>query len=184
MRGDSCTAQKVQDGPKINSTSFGVKLEPPDLPCRDGVLVEAGDAAPNSCLPSLEMRSSTAAGGVVPTGKTSTATEPIFNQPPLWFCATEETDSKASSKETDQRTSTLYTSYDRSVFQETNLSAAPCYRRVVETKSRQNTTFEPGGLQGHLRVCPFLGSWRAMVCGDAVCAGAAGKGCSSFWEDR
>ena len=28
MHGDSCTAQKVQDGPKT-STSFGVKAEPP-----------------------------------------------------------------------------------------------------------------------------------------------------------
>ena len=34
MRGDSCTtAQKVQDRPKT-SISFGVKAEPPDLPCR------------------------------------------------------------------------------------------------------------------------------------------------------
>ena len=62
MHGDSCTAQKVQDGPKI-STYFGVKANPPALPCRDDVLVEEGAAAPKSCLPSLEMRSPTAAGG-------------------------------------------------------------------------------------------------------------------------
>ena len=36
---DSCTAQRVQDGPKI-STCFGVMAEPPALPCRDDVLVE------------------------------------------------------------------------------------------------------------------------------------------------
>ena len=60
--GDSCTAQRVQDGPKT-STCSGVMAEPPALPCRDGVLVENGAAAPKSCLPPLEMRSPKAAGG-------------------------------------------------------------------------------------------------------------------------
>ena len=59
MHADSCTAQKVQDGPKT-STSFGMKAEPPDLPCREHVLVENGAASPKSCLPSSEMRSPTA----------------------------------------------------------------------------------------------------------------------------
>ena len=50
MRGDSCTAeQKLQDGPKTSIT-FGVEAEPPDLPCREGVLVEDGATAPESCL--------------------------------------------------------------------------------------------------------------------------------------
>ena len=71
-RGDSCTAQSVQDGPKT-STCFGMMAEPPDLPCRDDVLVENGAVSPKSCLPSLEMRSPTAAGGLVPTGEVSTA---------------------------------------------------------------------------------------------------------------
>ena len=39
--GDSCTAQKVQDGPKT-STCFGVMAEPPDLPSRGDVLVKNG----------------------------------------------------------------------------------------------------------------------------------------------
>ena len=94
IHGDSCTiAQKVQDGP-TTSISFGVKAEPPDLPCRDDVLVEGGDAAPTSCLPSLKMRTTTAAGGLVPTGKTSTATETTSNEPLLRFYATEETNPK------------------------------------------------------------------------------------------
>ena len=39
VHGDSCTAeQKVQDGPKT-SISFGMMAEPPDLPCREDVLV-------------------------------------------------------------------------------------------------------------------------------------------------
>ena len=71
--GDSCTAQRVQDGPKI-STGFSVMTKPPALPCRDDVVVDNGAAAPKSCLPSLEMRSPTAAGGLLPTGEASVAT--------------------------------------------------------------------------------------------------------------
>ena len=79
MRGDGFSARRVELGPNTNSNNFGVKAEPPALPCRDGVVVESGDAAPKSCLPSLEIRSSTAAGGLVPTGEASTATEANFN---------------------------------------------------------------------------------------------------------
>ena len=61
-------------------------------------MVESGDAAPKSCLPSLEMRTTTAAGGSVPTGKTSTATKTNFNQPHLRFYSTEQTDSEVSCK--------------------------------------------------------------------------------------
>ena len=71
--GDSCTAQKVQDGRKI-STCFGVMAKPPALPCRNDVVVENGAAAHNLYLPSLEMRSPTAAGGLLPTDKASIAT--------------------------------------------------------------------------------------------------------------
>ena len=169
MRGDSFSARWLEHGPNTNSISFGVKAEPPALPCRDVVVVESSDAAPKSCLPSLEMRSPTAAGGLVPTGEastptdtSSTATETNFYQPPLRSYTIEETDSEANSKETNLRTSTPYASYDSSVFQESNLSAAPYCRRVVETKSRQNRTFDPGSSQGRLRACPFLRSWRAF----------------------
>ena len=51
MHGDSFSDSRVDPGPKTsNSTSFGVKAEPPALPCRDGVVVENGAAAPMSCL--------------------------------------------------------------------------------------------------------------------------------------
>ena len=81
MHGDSCTtAQKVQDGQKT-SISFGVSAEFSDLSCREDVLVEDGATSPESCLPSLEMRSSTVAGGLVPTDETSTATEITVNKP-------------------------------------------------------------------------------------------------------
>ena len=148
MRGDSCTAeQKVQDGPKASIT-FSVEAEPPDLPCREDVLAEEGATSPESCLPSLEMRSSTAAGGLVSTGEASIATETNLNQPHLRFCSIEDTGLEANCK----RTSTPYASYDSSSFW--RLLAAPYCRRVVETKSRQNRTFDPGGSQGHLRACP------------------------------
>ena len=178
MHGDSCTtAQKVQDGPKTSIT-FGMEAEPPDLPCGEDVLIEDGATTPKSCLPSLEMRSPTAAGGLVTTGKASTATETNFNQPPLRFCSTEETDLKANCK----RTSTPYASYNSSsVFQERNLSATPNCRRTVGTKSRQNRTFDPGGSQGHLRACPFLGPWSALVCGEVIRAGAAGDELQRFF---
>ena len=118
MRGDSFSACRVEPGPNTNSTSFGVKAEPPALPCRDDVVVESGDAAPKSCLPSLEMRSPTAAGGLVLTGKASTTTETNFYQPSLRFYSAEETDSEANSKEIHLRTLTPYVSYDSSGFQE------------------------------------------------------------------
>ena len=153
MHGDSCTtAQKVQDGSKT-SISFGVKAEPPDLLCRDDVLVEGSDAASTSCLPSLEMRTTIAAGGLVPTSKTSTATETTSNEPLLRFYATEE----PNPKEKKIWTSIPSAWYDSSFWK---LLAAPYCRRVVETKLMQNRTFDPGGSQGHLRACPFLGSRR------------------------
>ena len=168
MRGDSCTTeQMVQDGPKTSIT-FGVKAEPPDLPCRDDVLVEGDDAAPRSCLPSLEMRSLTAAGGLLPTVEASTATRTTSNEPLLRFYATEEMNPEEGLKKENLWTSTPYASYDSSVFQNSNLPAATYCRGFVGTKSRQNRTFDPGGSRNHLRACPFLGSWRALVFDEAV----------------
>ena len=178
MCGDGFSARRVEPGPNTNSASFGVKAEPPAVPCRDHVVVESGDAASESCLPSLEMRSSTAAGGLVPTGETSTAKETNSNQQPLRFYSTEETDLEASCK----KISIPSASYDSSsVFQERNLSATPYCRRVVDTKSGQNRTFDPGDSRGHLRACPFLGSWRAWVCGEVIRAGAAGDELQRFF---
>ena len=82
--GDSSTSKKVQAGP--SSTCFGMKAEPPALPRRDDVLVDIGAAALKPCLSPVEMRTLTAAGGLLPTGKIATATKIIFHQLPLWFC--------------------------------------------------------------------------------------------------
>ena len=143
MRGDCSSARQVEPGP-TNSTSLGMKAEPPTLSCRDVNVVECGAAAFKSCLPSMEMRTSTAAGGLVPTGDASKASETTLDEPPLRFCLTEETDLKAE----NSRTSIPSASYDSSsVFQERNLSATPYCRRVVDTKSGQNRIFDPGGSQ-------------------------------------
>ena len=123
--GDSCTAQRVQDGPKI-STCFGMMAEPPALLCRDDVVVENGAAAPKSCLPSLEMRSLTPAGGLLPTGEVSIATRTTFNQPLLRLYSIEETSSK--------KISTPYVSRDSSFFQKIDVPAASSCRKVIETK--------------------------------------------------
>ena len=175
MRGDSFSARRVESGLSTSSTSFDVKTEPLALPCRDDVGVENGDAAPKSCLPSLEMCSSTAVGGLFPTGETSTG-ETTVNKPLLQFYSTEEEDSKKE----NLRTSIPSAWYDSSFWK---LLPAPYCRRVVDTKSRQNRTFDPGGSQDHLRACPFSGSWRALVYDKVVRAGAAGKDWSSCLED-
>ena len=154
MRGDCSSARQVEPGPD-NSTSFGMKAEPPALiPCRHVSVVECGAAAVKSCLPSMEMRTSTAAGGFVSTGDTSKVSETTLDEPPLRFCLTGEPDLKAE----NSRTSIPSASYDSgSDFEERNLSAPPYCRRVVDTKSGQNRTFDPGGSRGHLRACPFWG---------------------------
>ena len=62
MCGDCFSACRVEPGPTTNSTSLGMKADPPALPCRDDSVVECGSAAFKSCLLSMEMRPSTAAG--------------------------------------------------------------------------------------------------------------------------
>ena len=131
MHEDGFSAHRVEPGPNTNSTSFGVKAEPLALSCRDDV-VESGNAASESCLPSLEMRSSTAAGGLVPTGEASTASETTSNKPLLRFYETEEMNPEADSRMEDSWTLTPSASYDSSSFW--RLFAALCCYGVVESK--------------------------------------------------
>ena len=173
MRGDYFSTNRVEPGPNTNSTSFGTKTEPPALPCRDDVVVESGAAASESCLPSMEMRSSIAADGLVPTSEASKASETTSNEPLLRFYETEEMNPEGDSKMEDSWALTPSASYDSSSFW--RLFAAPYCYRVVETKSRQNRIFDLGDSRGHLRACPFLGRWRALVCGEVLRAGAAGE---------
>ena len=152
--GDSGTAKRVQAGPTC-STSFGVKAEPPAILYRDDVLVENGTAAPKSCTSPLKMRTPTAIGSLLPTDKTSTATKTTFHQLPLWFYPT---------KGIKLRT---YASYYSSFGWINNQQVHFC-PRVIETKSGQNLVFDPDGSVGRLRASPFLGTWRALFCGEVL----------------
>ena len=133
-----------------------MKAEALDLPCRDDVLVDNDAAAPKSCLSPLEMRSSTAAGGLLPTGKTSTATRTTLDQPPVWFYPTEET---------NLRTSVQYASYD-SISWRINNQQVSFWPRAIEIKLGQNLVFDPSVSTRRLRACPFLGTWRVLLCGE------------------
>ena len=64
------------------------------------------------------------------------------------------------------------------------IACCPSCWRVIETKSMQDRMFGPGDFQGRLRACPFLGSWRALLCGEVMRVGAAGGGCSIFRKRR
>ena len=124
MHGDCFSARRVKPGPTTNSTSFGVKAEPPALPYRDDIVVESGLAAPKSCLLFKEMRSPSAAGGLLPTGEAFSATRTTLNKHPLRYYSTEETDSK-----TNWRTRTRYVSYDSNF-----LPATYSFQMIFETK--------------------------------------------------
>ena len=136
-------------------------------------MIENGAAAPKSCLSPLEIRTTIAAGGLLPTGETSTATRTTFDYLALWFCQTEKTHSK--------RISTPSAWYDSS-FRRNKRFAAPSCRRVIDTKSGQNRMFGPGGSRDRFRACLFLGTWHALLCGKAMRVGAADDDLQRFWR--
>ena len=144
--GDSCSAKRVQAGPK-SSTGFGMKAEAPALPRRDDVLIDNGAAAPKSCFSPLEMRTPTVTGGLLPAGKASPKMRITYSQPRLRFCPPEETNS--------ERTSIQYASYYSSFWWINNQLAAPSWQRVIQTKLR-TLEFDPRGATGRLRACPFF----------------------------
>ena len=55
----------------------------PALPSRDNALIDKGAAAPKPCLSPVEMRTLTAAGGLLPTGIASSATRISSYHSPL-----------------------------------------------------------------------------------------------------
>ena len=159
MHGDSCSSNRVDPDP-MYSTSFGDDCTGPlALPCsRKDVLVDNGATAPKSCRPPLEIRTRTVAGALLPTGESSTATKTTFDYSTLWLCQTAETHF--------ERTSIPSAWYDDSSFRRNKQLAAPSCRRVIDTKPGQNRMFDPGGSQGRLRVCLFLGTRCALLCGE------------------
>ena len=79
ISGDNLLPSQVDTDP-ICLTTFGDdSTESPALPrTRDHALVDNGAAAPKPCLSPAEMRTRTAAGGLLPAGTASTVTGIIF----------------------------------------------------------------------------------------------------------
>ena len=161
ISGDSSSAQVDPD--PMCLTSFGYdSTGPPALPCsRDDVLGDKGAAAPKPCFSPIEMRTLTAAGGVLPTGTASTAMRTIFPRP-LFSWNLGET--KKRIRWTNNQLVLLYS------------------RRVIQTKSRQTLVFDAGGSTRRLRACPFLGGWSALLCEEAFIQALNGtRGWSVSW---
>ena len=121
-----------------------------------------------------KMRTPTAVGGLLPAGKASTTTRITYNQSRRRFCPTEETNSK--------RTSIKYASYYSSFWRINDQLAAPFCRSVIERKSGQTLVIDHGGSTGHLRACPFLGTWRAVLYGEVLVWAPAGDDFECFWQ--
>ena len=148
MHGDRCSANRVDPDPTC-STSFGDDCTgPPALPCsREDTLVNNSAAAPKSCLSPSEMCSPTAADGSLPTGEISTTTKTTFDYPTLWFCLIEVLNFVSS---------ILYVSY---------FSKAPSGRGSAK-QNQGKIGCSILAVLSRLRVCPLLGTWRALLCGE------------------
>ena len=131
-------------------TSFGDKdyTEPPALPSRDDALVNQGHEVAKPCLSPVEIRKSISADSLQRAGATSTTKTQGTNFPPQLL--------PRSFRETSEEKKISTT---RQTFAKYNCSWHP---KVIETKSRQNMVFDPGGLSDCLCGCPF---WE----GDARC---------------
>ena len=141
MNGDSSFA-RVDYGP-MSLASFGMIAVPSAVPCKDDALVNRGAEAPKPCLSPGDIRTTTTAGGLLPTGTASAAMMTIFSRPlPCW---------------------TLGEKTKRIALTNFNQFALPYWRKVIQTKSRQTLVFDPGGCSGRLRGCPFLGGSHTLL---------------------
>ena len=153
--GDSSSA-RVNDGP-TSLTSFRMIAGPlaPER-CIGDALVNNFAEAPKPHLPPMEVRVlSSATGGVLPAGTASTAMRTIFPLPPLsWIIYETKVMCKYSSA-TDGKMNF-------------NQLAPPCWRKVIQTKSRQTLLFDSGGCSSHLRDRLFLRGRRTLLRGGSV----------------
>ena len=129
-------------------TSFGDdSTEPLALPpCRDNAMVDKDAAASNPCLSLVEMRTSTAAGGLLSAGTAFTSLRSVVFQPLFFWTLGEKT------KERTSQTNN-------------NKLAPPYWKNVIQMKSRQTLVFDPGGCTGRLRDYSFLGGRYALRIG-------------------
>ena len=144
--GDINSSARVDHDPMCLTSFSGNSTEPTILPCRYDAVVDKGTEAPKPCLSPFEIRTLTAAGGLLPARTASTAMRAIFPRPLF---------SLSLGEETEKRTS-------RTNF---NQLAPRCWRKVIPTKSRQTLVFDPGHRLGHLRGCQFLKGRYALRSG-------------------
>ena len=80
MDGDSSSARVDYGSTSLASFGTIAEVSAPETSIRDA-LVDKGAEAPKPCLPPAEMRTPTAAGGLLPAGIASTATRTTFSRP-------------------------------------------------------------------------------------------------------
>ena len=142
--GDSCSAKRVDAGP-TSSTSFGMTAKTPVLPRRDTVLVNKGVEALMPHLPPMEVR--------------------CYHPPPVANCLPAQPLQRWGPSFPD--CFFLGASVKRSRNEPAGQPAPPPYwTRVIQTKPRHTLVFGSGGFTDLLRACPFLGRWRALLCGE------------------
>ena len=146
MNGDSSFARV--DFVSTSLTSFGMIAEPPAPEKSIGdALVDKDAEELKPCLLPVEMRTPTAAGGLLPAGTASTGMRTIFSRLQSSWTLGDMTKKRTS-----------WTNF--------NQLAPLCWRKVIQTKSRQTLVFDPGGCcSGRLRSCPFLGGRHALLSG-------------------
>ena len=107
----------------------------------------------------VEMRTLTAAGGLMPTGTASITMRTIFVRQFFSWSLDEKTEKSTSRTNFHQLTPC-------------------CWREVTQNKFRQTLAFDSGGCTGRLRGCRVLGGWHALRRGwvrlDAEMASEAG----------
>ena len=112
--GDSCSTKKVDPDLICLSSSGDDFTEPPALSsCKDDAMVDKGAAASKPRLSLVEMRTPTAAGGLLPTDTASTVMRTIFSRPLLSWTLGEKIKERTSRTNNNQ----LIPPYRKSVIQ-------------------------------------------------------------------
>ena len=132
-------SDRVHDPMRL--TIFGDQdyTETPALPCRDDALVNQGHEVAKPCLSPVEIRKSTSTGSLLHAGTTSITKTQGTNFPPQLLSWS----FRGTSEEKNNCTRQTFAKYNRS-----------WHPKVIETKSRKNMVFDPGGLSGCLCGCP------------------------------
>ena len=171
MRGDSCTADRVDPDPMCSTSSGGDCTGPPAPSCSgENALIDNRAAAPKSYL----SKSWRCAHHQPPVAYSPPAKPPRQRRSP-------SISHLFSSTRPRRRIENFY----ELQFHPPGTTAAsgnclllPPAGELLKTKSGQNRTFDSGGSQGRFRAFPFMGTWRALPGGEVVRVRAAGGGCS------